>query len=227
MQAFITHLKARPVIYVALAFGAVVAFAVPERLHGITRSLIGWDAGVWLYLMTVWYTMADADHLRLREMAAAHSESAMAVTFAVVLATVASVAAIVLELAGAKEGARHATTQIVFTLFTVSSSWLLMPTLFAMTYSTLYYGGGKARGGGLKFPEDDGDLDSSTPGTLLAPTYSDFMYFSFTLAVAFQTSDVSVTSSALRRLVLLHSVLSFVFNTAIVALMVNIAAGLI
>jgi uncharacterized membrane protein len=141
MQAFIAHLRARPILYVALAVGAVAGFASPDRLHGITRALIGWDVGVWLYLLTVWYTMADADHLRLREIAAAHSESAVAVTFAVVLATVASVAAIVLELAGAKEGARHASAQIMFTLFTVSSSWLLMPTLFAMTYSTLYYGG--------------------------------------------------------------------------------------
>ncbi|MDB5820720.1 MAG: hypothetical protein JWQ11_4360 [Rhizobacter sp.] len=227
MQALFTHIRARPLLYVALAVGAIAGFATPDRLHGTTRALIGWDVGVWLYLLTVWYTMADADHLRLRKIAAAHSESAMAVTFAVVLATAASVAAIVLELAGAKEGARHATTQIVFTLFTVSTSWLLMPTLFAMTYSTLYYGGGKAKGGGLKFPEDDEDLDNSTPGKLLAPQYSDFMYFSFTLAVAFQTSDVTVTTSALRRLVLIHSVLSFVFNTAIVALMVNIAAGLI
>ncbi|MDB6001102.1 MAG: hypothetical protein JWP52_2801, partial [Rhizobacter sp.] len=59
------------------------------------------------------------------------------------------------------------------------------------------------------------------------PHYADFMYFSYTIAVACQTSDVSITSTRLRRLVLAHSVLSFVFNTAIVALMVNIAAGLV
>jgi uncharacterized membrane protein len=90
-----------------------------------------------------------------------------------------------------------------------------VPETFALTYASQYYR--TAHGSGLNFPHADEEF---------RPDYGDFLYFSFTIAVASQTADVSVTTQAMRRLVLLHSVLSFAFNTAILAFTVNIAASL-
>lgn len=134
----------------------------------------------------------------------------------VVLAALVSLVGIVAELMAAKApGTPHALPHVLFALATVAGSWLLVPTMFALTYASQYYR--TAHGRGLNFPESDGGFQ---------PDYADFLYFSFTIAVASQTADVSVSTPAMRRLVLLQSVLSFAFNTAILAFTINIAASL-
>lgn len=133
-----------------------------------------------------------------------------------ILAAVASLAGIVAELAAAKlPGSPHALSHVLFALATVAGAWLLLPTLVALTYASLYYR--HPTEGGLSFPDAPRDY---------RPDYGDFLYFSFTIAVASQTSDVSVETRAMRRLVLLQSVLSFAFNTAVLAFAINIAASL-
>ena len=104
---------------------------------------------------------------------------------------------------------------MLFALTTVAGSWLLLPTLFAMNYASVYYR--NPHGSGLRFPEPE------EKG--FRPDYADFLYFSFTIAVASQTADVSVSTREMRRLTLLQSVLSFVFNTTILAFSINAAAG--
>ena len=101
-----------------------------------------------------------------------------------------------------------------FGFVTVIGSWLLLPMLFALTYASEYYGA-------------DPDCGLSFPGATpkFEPEHTDFLYFSFTIAVTAQTSDVGVTSRAMRRLVLGQSVLSFVFNTTILAFAINAAAS--
>jgi uncharacterized membrane protein len=96
----------------------------------------------------------------------------------------------------------------------VFGSWLLLPTLFALTYASAYYG-----------PEPDGGLAFPDPPRNFEPDHTDFLYFSFTIAVTAQTSDVGVTTRRMRRLVLSQSVLSFVFNTTILAFSINAAAS--
>ncbi len=123
---------------------------------------------------------------------------------------------IVVELSAAKvPGAPHALSHIVFALATVAGSWLLVPTMFALTYASLYFR--TAHGSGLQFPDVDVNFK---------PDYLDFLYFSFTIAVASQTADVSVSTQSMRRLVLVQSILSFGFNTAILAFTINIAASM-
>ena len=125
--------------------------------------------------------------------------------------------AIGVELASVKgTSASHALPHVAFALVTVAGAWLLLPTLFALSYASLFYR--KPEGRGLQFPAEA----TSSP-----PDYWDFLYFSFTIAVASQTADVAITSTDMRRFVLLQSVLSFVFNTAILALTINIAASLV
>ena len=200
--------------------GVLVAIGLPGIHTGVTRSLLGWNAAVWLCLLLVGAMMMRADHARLRRIAMAQAEGAVTVLAAVVLAAFASLAGILLELAAAKlPGAPHERPHVLFALSTVLASWLLMPTMFTLAYASAYYedAGDSGAGRGLRFPDTVAGF---------RPHYIDFLYFAFTIAVASQTADVSVTTPAMRRMVLLHAVMSFMFNTAILALSVNVAAGL-
>lgn len=216
MSGVIAHLRTRPRLFIGAAVGAAAAVLAPGIDHPTTRALLGWNVGVWLFLVLIGWLMLRADHERMRRAAIAQAEGAAVVLTLVVLAALASIVAIVIELAAAKApGTHHALPHVLFALTTVGASWLLVPTLFALNYASLYYRG--AHGGGLKFPEPDAGFK---------PDYADFLYFSFTIAVASQTADVSITNRPMRRLALLQSVLSFVFNTTILAFTINIAASL-
>jgi uncharacterized membrane protein len=121
------------------------------------------------------------------------------------------------ELSSAKGlGAVQASINFALTGATMVGAWLLIPTVFTLEYARHYHQAGKGGGASLKFPNEDEPLD-----------YWDFMYFSFTIAVASQTSDVSVCSRRARRVALAQSILSFFFNAAVLGLCVNIAAGLL
>ena len=216
MHRLVLHLRVRLRLAVSLAVGLAAALAWPYPSGGVTRALIGWNAAVWLYLVLVGWMMARADHHLLRRVARAQAEAAGTVLALVSAAAVASLAGVVLELTAAKlPGARHALPHLVLALITVAGAWLLIPTMFALTYASLFCR--TAAGVGLKFPGDE-------PG--FHPDYGDFLYFAFTIAVASQTADVSVTTQAMRRLVLLQSLLAFGFNTAILAFTVNLAASM-
>jgi uncharacterized membrane protein len=206
------HLRARPRMLSAALIGIVAGFAIPAD-RAVTHSLIGWNVGVWLYLVLIAMTMIRADHHRLRKAALAHSEGALTVSAVVVAASLASFAAIVLELVPSR--GHVAAWQVGLTLVTVTGSWLLLPTLFTLNYASLYYSVENTQG--LRFPCESTDLH---------PHYADFVYFSFTIAVALQTADVAITTRRMRQVVLVQSVLSFVFNTTILAFLVNIASGL-
>jgi uncharacterized membrane protein len=211
-----TFITTRPRLFAALATGVAAAALTPDLSSLVTRVLAGWNVGTWTYLVLIGVFMLRADHGELRRVAAAHAESASVVLTIVVLAALTSLAAIVYELSAAKlPGSRHALPHVLLTLSTVLTSWVLLPTLFTLTYASLYYR--DEAGTGLRFPEADSDFK---------PDYSDFAYFSFTIAVAMQTADVVVTTKPMRRLVLLHALLSFVFNTTILAFTINIAASL-
>ena len=219
MKTMLTQLKVRPRLLVGAAVGCAVGALVTADVHLVTRLLFGWNAGVWLYLVLIFWMMARSDHSHLRRVALSHAEGATVVLGVVIVAAVVSVAAIIIELSSAKgAGTRYALTHVLFALVTVAGSWLLLPTLFALSYASLFYRSSQSAGSGLAFPVEPG----AGP-----PDYWDFMYFSFTIAVASQTADVSITTRSMRRLVLLQAVLSFAFNTTILALTINIAAGLI
>jgi uncharacterized membrane protein len=138
-----------------------------------------------------------------------------------VAAAVASMAAIFAELSGAKASAAGlAWPHLLLAVATLTGSWLLLPFEFALSYASRYFVAGAA-GGGFDFP----GMDESAGGTS-APNYTEFLYFSFTIAATAQTSDVAVTTRSMRKLVIAHAVLSFAFNTMVLALAINIAASL-
>jgi uncharacterized membrane protein len=206
----------RPRMTAAFVAGGAAAWLAAGELHPVSRALVGWNVGVWLYLVLVGWMMFRADRSRLQKNAQLHAEGAAAVLLVVVGAVVASMVAIVVELAHTGGGTVQDAGRLLFAAATVVGSWLLLPLEFTLQYASLYHRDGPE--GGLRFPDSD---------PAFQPDYSDFLYFAFTIAVASQTSDVVVTERPLRRLVLLHSVLSFAFNTAILALSVNVAASLV
>ncbi|CAB3715983.1 DUF1345 domain-containing protein [Paraburkholderia rhynchosiae] len=217
---FIKHypktLRNRPRLWIALAIGIVVAALMPEHPRPMVRVLAGWDSTVWSYLLLIWAHMAAAGESRVRDSARRDDENAGVVLIVICVATVASIAAIVLELASAKGTAGASTVwHYALTGLTLMGAWFMIPTIFTLHYARLYYDTG-AQETPLLFPDQS-----------LMPDYWDFLYFSFTIAVASQTSDVVLRSRTIRRAALAQSVLSFYFNVAVLGLCVNIAAGLL
>ncbi|PRX27910.1 putative membrane protein [Paraburkholderia sp. BL18I3N2] len=201
---------------VGLALGVVGAVLVPAHTRPMVRVLAGWDAAVWSYLAMIWVHMAVADEGRVRESARRDDENAGVVLMVICMATIASIAAIVMELASVKGTAGASTVwHYVLTGLTLFGAWFLIPTIFTLHYARLYY------------DTDAKETPLLFPDHALQPDYWDFLYFSFTIAVASQTSDVVLRSRSLRRAALAQSVLSFYFNVAVLGLCVNIAAGLL
>jgi uncharacterized membrane protein len=207
-----------------MVIGAIAGILVgllllPSPVRPTVRALIGWDAAVWIYLLLIWFHMARADHDEVRDLAVREDESGGFVLAIVSVATVASIAAIVLELATAKGGAGQnvapGLSHYVLTALTLIGAWFLIPTIFTLHYARLYFSG-TTRETALLFPDHK-----------LEPNYWDFLYFSFTIAVASQTSDVVLRSRQIRRVALAQSILSFYFNVAVLGLCINIAAGLL
>jgi uncharacterized membrane protein len=210
------HLRAHPALALAASAGVCAGLLIPNVPSAVTRCLLGWNIGVWLYLAFVTFMILRADREHLKRVAMAQAEGAKTVLAVVALATLFSLGAVVIELSAAKGAStREALPHIGLALSTVVGSWLMLPILFGLNYASAYHADNAASG--LGFPAAGEPFD---------PSYSDFFYFSFTIAVASQTSDVTVTTRPMRRLVLLQSVLSFIFNTMILAFSINMAASL-
>lgn len=209
-------LRNRPRMLIGLLIGVAVALLIPAHLRPTVRVLAGWDATIWSYLVMIWLHMAVADEGRVREFALRDDENAGVVLFVICVATVASIAAIVLELVSAKTpGGGSTAWHYLLTGFTLIGAWFLIPTIFTLHYARLYYAS-DAKQTALLFPD-----------AKLQPDYWDFLYYSFTIAVASQTSDVVLRSRTIRRATLAQSILSFYFNVAVLGLCVNIAASLL
>lgn len=219
LRRTLARLQVRPRLLIAIATGVAAGWLLPSTLADASRVLVAWNAAVWLYLILVGTMMAHPDHGRLRRQAAAHAESAVVVLIVAAAAAVASLAAIFAELGAVKStGAVLAWQELGLTLATIIGAWLLLPFEFALTYASRYYPSAGLEGG-LDFPHAG---CSEAP----APNYTEFLYFSLTIAATAQTSDVGVTSRAMRRLVLAHSAFSFAFNTLVLALAINMVASL-
>ena len=215
-MAIASHAKAHLRLLSAVLFGLLWLSLSPTMLGPVARCLLAWNVTVWTYLFLVGWLFWRADPHHIRRVATAQAESATSVLAIGVVAAVVSIVGMGVELSAAKlPNAPHTWPHVLLALLTVLGAWLLVPTLFSLTYASRYFG--SARPGGLEFPGAQADF---------APDYGDFLYFAFTIAVASQTADVAISSQAMRRLVLAQAVLSFAFNTAILALTINVAASL-
>lgn len=223
MSALLRQLRLRPRLALGLLAGGATLLALaaggPTQMAWSTRALLAWNALVWTYLALVVSMMARSDHRHVQRHARAIAEGVLAVLLLAVMGALASLAAMALELAQAHAGRSllQGWPHLLLALGTVAGSWLLLPVEFGLAYASLYHRGDKEPHG-LEFP------GMAAEG---APDYADFMYFSVTVAATSQTSDIAVSSRAMRRLVLFQAILSFVFNTGVLALSVNILASLL
>jgi uncharacterized membrane protein len=203
---------ARPRTFIAAAVGTAAFFLLPDSLRLVTRLLLAWDIFIALYLILVYAMMLRGGSSHLRRNAALQDDGRFLILMVTALGAFASIAAIVSELGVQHRGAPELTLATV----TIALSWAAVHTAFALHYAHDYFRGSKP--GGLQFPSGDERTH---------PDYWDFVYFSFVIGMTAQVSDVGITDKIIRRTAIAHGIISFVFNTALVALMVNIAASAI
>ena len=207
-------IRARPRLVTSIAVGIAVMLVLPSHLWMTTRCLIAWNAGVALYVVLVYVLMTRSSIERIRSSAARQDEGRVALLVLTVIAATASLGAILVELATGQGNGRTA-MQLALATTTIVLSWIFIHTIFALHYAHDYYGEHGAKQGGLNFPGEE------------QPDYWDFVYFSFVIGMTCQVSDVAVASKPIRRAVNAHGIVSFFFNVALLALMVNIAASAI
>lgn len=202
-------------LYGLLAGLATVALSIP--LAWQYRGLLGWCVGIAVYLLLAWWLCARFDSKRTRARAQAQDEPSAVLFLMMLLATLACVAAIVIMMQQLRSlSGIERTLHIVLSMAALGASWLFIQTMFAFRYAHRYYQEEKLNernGPGLRFP---GDLE---------PDYFDFLYYAHVVGMTSQVSDVQVTSREMRRLTMLHGVLSFGFNMLILALSINLVAG--
>jgi uncharacterized membrane protein len=220
----VRFVRARPRLALCLAMGIFVGLLLPHSWRPITRMLVTWNLATIAYVVLVSLMMTGETSETIRRRAAMQDEGRLVVLSLAIVAATASIFAIVAQLATLKDATGWAKyLHLGLAAGTIISSWFFVHIMFALHYAHEYYdewetgkGIAKQLRGGLEFP-----------GTSSKPDYVDFLYFSFVIGVASQTADVNITSKTMRGVALVHCVLSFFFNTTILALTINIAAGLI
>ena len=211
LPRFVRIVRARPRLFLCVALGLVIVALLPGGWRWATRLVVGWDIGVGAYLAFAFAAMAGSDVAHIRRRSVLMDEGRVAILALTTGAALASIGAIVVELLD-KETARDA-PHLALAIVTLALSWALIHTIFALHYAHEFYAENRHKHGGLAFP---GKED---------PDYWDFLYFALVIGMTSQVSDVGVTAKAIRRTVSAHGVVAFVFNAALIALTVNIAAS--
>lgn len=207
-------LVARKRLLLSLVAGVVLFAVLPGSFSPVTRGLLAWDLVALIYVGFAFLMIARADVETCHRRAALYDEGDLVIVLIVVVGGAASFAAIFAELTAVKAGGN-----IYFALgqaaLTIVLSWTFTHLSFALHYANLYYRPDDDGPGGLKFPGDR------------APDYRDFLYYAFVIGCAAQTGDVATESSDMRMVSLIHGIVSFAFNTAILALTINVGASLL
>lgn len=204
--------------FISVGVAALSCALMPHHLPWVSRILGTWNAFVYTTLGLIWTMILTAEPEEVVTKAKLEDSSRTAIFVIVLLGAFSSVGAVAFELATAKTlDHRHAGMHVAFALLTIAASWVLVHTTFTLRYAHHFYqpDDNNEKSGGLNFPDEP------------EPDYLDFAYFSFTLGMCSQTSDVSVNDSSLRRLVLVHSLISFAFNVAILGFSINTVSGLL
>jgi uncharacterized membrane protein len=211
----ITLVRDHPRMWISVAVGLVLFFFLPVSWTILSRVLVCWNCGVALFLVliAVWMTHLTAEQICTRYIE--EDESAPIILAVVVMAALLSLVAIVEPLATIKQvtGVERA-AHFALAALTLINSWILVPTMFTTHYADMFYSA----------TEDDRPL--RFPDTPM-PVFWDFAYFSFTIAAACQTADVSTLHAGVRRVVVGHTLISFLFNASILGFAINVTAGLI
>jgi uncharacterized membrane protein len=194
--------------------GAAVALGLREFSWAV-RALAGWNAFSLVLLVLAWWVIGKADPVETQRRAGAEDPGRTAVWVIVLVSSTISLFAATIVLRQAKRLDPEASGALaILCLSAVAASWLLTHTAFTLRYARLYYRDDAEGVGGLEFPGPR------------SPDDFDFAYFAFTIGMCFQVSDVTVSSYVIRRTVLVHAIISFAYNTTILALALNLVFGL-
>jgi uncharacterized membrane protein len=211
-------IRGRPRTFAGLAVMVVAWPVLPSTLSTTTRGVLAWDIGVVAFLLLAAQLFVTASPDDMPAAAEAQQEGEWTIFWLTLAVVIVSFVAVSSEFAAIKTGpANQRPWQIALVACTLLLSWLVTHVTFAFRYAHEFYArdlGGPDVDRGLDFPEEK------------EPDYLDFLYFALVLGMTFQVSDVQITSRKLRRVATLHGLISFLFNTVIVAFTVNIAAGL-
>jgi len=216
---FLRQIHARPRLMVATVVALAVTFLLPTEVasQAVTRSLIAWNAGAVLYVVLAAVMMTRSTSHQMRRRAQLQDDGQVAILVLTALAAVASLIAIAAELTVVKDlhGYLKA-AHVALAGITVLSSWAFIQVMFALHYAHVYYAAAcHGRPAVLAFP---GGED---------PDYGEFFYFAAVIGTSGQTADVSFASKPLRRIGSLHCILAYLFNTTVLALLINIGAGIL
>ncbi len=211
---FLRGLRARPRLVISLLIFVISGLALWHWMHlrPATSLLLGFDLAALIYLLSLVFMF---NHTNTEELIRGQARKQDAGRWGVLWSSVGLTAVVSLalttEMGAARGGGAEA---LIIAAASIVLSWLFMNTMFALHYAHGYYGDFGKQHEGLQFPD--------TP----QPDYWDFAYFAIVIGMTFQVSDVQITSRYLRRVALLHSVIAFFFNVFIIAISVNVAAGL-
>jgi uncharacterized membrane protein len=219
---FIAKQNARHRLVISLLIATAVWCGLRGRVQQSTQSIATWDVFALCVLGLAWLTIITTPPEKLRARAQMQDVSHILIFIFVVVAACAGLFAVGFLFLNKSVAAQspHFFVHLLMSLVAIICSWALVHTVFGLRYAHTYYGdpdgptGPKPHAGGLEFP---GDRE---------PDYMDFAYFSFVIGMTFQVSDVVITSRDFRKLVLLHGMLSFGFNTVILALTINTVSTL-
>ena len=215
-------LESRPRFILSLLFTFLVMFSlsfiqIPILLSNLEKLLIAYNIFQWSYLFNLLSLMFKTSHQKIQERAKNQDESANFVLGLSSIASFLTLIAIAFELSSAREAhGLSKSVHLILPAITLLGVWALLPTMYAIHYAHIYF-----------LTKESDKLPVRFPDNPEKPDYFDFLYFSINIAVASQTADVTINSSKIRRLIILQSILSFLFNTSVLALGINVAASLL
>lgn len=194
----------------------IALMTIDNPFSTLNRALVAWDVAAAIYLSAIWRQTNGITSKWLIKHAADVDDGRYFVLFVSLVGVIASLAAIIAELQSQLEPGMTKGAHVAFVFVTVALSWLFVHTSFAKHYAHEYFG-----------PATNGEIRKGLifPGGQ-APDFGDFIHFALVIGVATQTADIQISAKPIRRVVTLHGVLAFVFNTVILALTINLAASL-
>jgi uncharacterized membrane protein len=206
-------------LFIGLAIALVVYFIFPLNYNkDYSRVMLAWDVFSFCLLCLYWFIFYTTPPLHIRKMAVVEDTSRVVIFVVTLICATASMLAVILLLTTKHETYELKVLHLAIAITGMTLSWSLVHTIFAVRYAHMYYADHQTKSNthaaGLDFPANDN------------PDFVDFAYFSFVLGMTFQVSDVSITSRKIRRMVLWHSLISFGYNAVIIALTINVIAGL-
>ena len=218
LKRFVHVFKVRPRLFIVIAIGVLTGLLLPPGVASqpVSRWLIAWNVGAWLYVMLAAGMMIRSSQGHMRHRAQLQDDGKYAILALTVVSAIASLVAIAFELAVVKN--LHGWSRgahIALAGLTVLSSWSFIQIMFTLHYAHDYYlAACHGHKPGLSFPDDPD------------PDYGDFFYFSAVIGTSGQTADVSFVTKPMRRIGSLHCILAYLFNTTVLALLINIGASL-